>query len=90
MIFQETVIGIAIYVNADADHRHAFRLHSFAHADQRRNFFHARRAPGRPEIKHDDLAVELAEGDFAISVLDGEIRCVGANPRRTRACVAAY
>ena len=89
MVPQEPVIGVAIQVDADADDGHAFRFHSFAHADQRRHFLHAWRAPGRPKIKHYNLAMELAQGDLAISVLDGEIGCVGAYQGRTGAAVAA-
>jgi len=89
VISQESVIGIAINIDADTYHRYSPGLHPFAHTDQGRNFFHAGCAPGRPKIEHDNLPMQLAQGDAAVGVLHCEIRRAGADPRRTRAAITA-
>src|SRR5207253_10763260 len=72
VISQESVIGIAIHIDADPYHRYSPGLHPFAHTDQGRNFFHAGCAPGRPKIEHDNLPMQLAQGDAAVGVLHCE------------------
>ena len=73
---QEIAVGLLVLVDADAEHHHARLAPSAAGtALSDGSFLDAGRAPGGPEIQHQQLAAEVRRRDGAAVVgRDGEIR----------------
>jgi hypothetical protein len=89
IVFQELMIGIAIDVYAHSEDSYPLVLEALLQLDQRRHFLNTRRAPRSPEVEEYDLSVEVAQGDFAVGVLDRELGRGGADSRWPGAAIAA-
>ncbi len=86
---QEILVCALVGVNAHGQHFNALAFHSLLHLHQGWHLFNAGRAPGGPEIQHDHLAAQFVEADFAVAVLDGEVRGRGPDAGRAAAAVTA-
>jgi len=68
---EELVVDVGILVHADGDD---FEVgHLLVESEQAGELFDAGRAPGGPEIEHDDVAAEFGEIDGVGAVGDGEL-----------------
>lgn len=72
---QEIVIGGLVVVDADAKDRAAKRRDLLLQLIQRRRFVDARRAPGGPEIQHDDAASQVRKVRRLAIERESEILC---------------
>ena len=88
VVFEEFVIGGIVGVDADGEDDHSFIFHACRHADEGGSFFDAGRAPGGPEIEHDDLTAKLAERNFVVGILDGKVGGGGTDAAGMIAAVA--
>jgi len=88
VVFDELAVGVLVDVDADGDDGDSLGLHAALHFDEGGDFFDAGSAPGGPEVEDDDLSAKLAEGDFVLGVLNGEVGCGGADVGRARSGVA--
>jgi hypothetical protein len=88
VVFQELMVGIAVNVHTDSQDRDPLVLEALLKLHQRGHFLHTRRAPRSPEVEEYDLPVEVAQGDFAVGVLDCEVGRGSANSRWPGAAIA--
>lgn len=89
VVGEETVIGVAVDVDTDAHDGDTFVLETLLELDEGRHFLDAGRAPGGPEIQNQNLALKVAEVNFAVGILHDEFGGGGPDVRRTGATVAA-
>jgi hypothetical protein len=83
------MVGIAINVHTNSQDSYALVLEALLQLHKRRHFLHTRRAPRSPEVEEYDLPAEVAQGDLAVGVLDGELGSGGTDPRWPGAAIAA-
>ena len=89
VVLHELLVSALVHVNTHREHGHALRLQSPLHFDQRWKFLHAWSAPGCPEVEDHNLPVKLAERDFVLRILNGEIGRYRSNPRWPRRAIAS-
>ena len=78
-----------ISVNANRQHHDALILEARLHLNQRWSLFDTGRTPCRPEIQHHHLPAKLAERDFVVGILQGEVRGVRTDARGMAPAVAS-
>ena len=85
---EEAPVDVVVLVHADGDDGEVGHL--ALQGEQAGQLFDAGRAPGGPEVEHDDLAAELAEVDGLCAVGHDELRarvcrcCRGGRRDRSR------
>src|SRR5208282_600330 len=79
VVFEELMVRRIVRVNTDGEYYHAFVFETSLHLDQRRGLLDTRRTPRRPEIQQHNLPAKLAERDFVVGILHGEVRGIRAD-----------
>src|ERR1017187_6731013 len=64
-LFEEGAVGDFVLVHADAEDDHSLGSVGGRELAERGGFLHAGRAPGGPEIEHQELAAEVGQGHDA-------------------------
>lgn len=84
---EELVVNVGVLVHADRDDFEAGHL--LVEREQAGKLFDAGRAPGGPEIEHDNVAAQLGEIDGVRAVGDGELGRGLVDVARVAAAIAA-
>lgn len=87
MVCQKFMIAIIINIHANPENRHPLISEPLLQLYERGHLLYAWRAPGGPEIQHDNFAGKITQFDFVIGILHDEIGSRGANAWGTRTAV---
>jgi len=88
VVAQEPDVLVFVFIEAHSQYGQA-AVHASLHLNQRRHFFHAWSAVGRPEIQHHRLAAQFVESDSTRRILNCEIRSRRANQSWMRSAIAS-
>ena len=89
VFLEEFMVRRVVRVNTDGQHHYALIFETRLHSNQRRGFLDTRRTPRRPEIQQHNLPAKLAERDFMVRILHGEVWGIRPNARGVATAVAS-